>query len=247
MCETPEGKRTPSFVDLRQFVRGSLPHVTVPGGRASGEDQFLVNRRLLALPPGPVSIGAIELDSGAGSVGSQPQDEFLIVCSGAIALATHDKAVVLNAGQAAVIQQGCSFHWNTRGPASAAFMRYAGSAPSARSIVAISQAPPMNPSNPPAAELLIGPTPECHSHVDHRSADGIFSCGTWASTPYQRRAMQYRHHELMHLLQGSVTFQDEAGRRETFSAGDIFLVEQHATCSWHSHEEVVKVYAVYKP
>ena len=46
--------------------------------------------------------------------------------------------------------------------------------------------------------------------------------------------MLYRHYELMHLLEGSVTLVDETGRTGTFVRGDIFLVEQGARCSWDS-------------
>ena len=44
-----------------------------------------------------------------------------------------------------------------------------------------------------------------------------------------------------------VTFVDEAGRTATFTAGDIFLVEQGAECSWESQTFVKKVYAIYRP
>jgi uncharacterized cupin superfamily protein len=59
--------------------------------------------------------------------------------------------------------------------------------------------------------------------------------------------MLFRHYELMHLLEGSVTFVDETGRSGTFSRGDIFIIEQNARCSWESREKVAKVYAIYRP
>ncbi|CAN7633919.1 cupin domain-containing protein [Trinickia sp. LjRoot230] len=59
--------------------------------------------------------------------------------------------------------------------------------------------------------------------------------------------MSYPHYELMHLLDGRVTLMDETGRAGTFSRGDVFLVEQHARCSWDSRENVAKVYAIYRP
>ena len=51
----------------------------------------------------------------------------------------------------------------------------------------------------------------------------------------------------MYLLEGSVTFVDGTGRAGTFAKGDIFLVEQGATCSWESREQVAKVYVIYRP
>jgi uncharacterized cupin superfamily protein len=59
--------------------------------------------------------------------------------------------------------------------------------------------------------------------------------------------MSYRHHELIHLLEGNFTFEDETGRIGTFFPGDIVLAEQHAQCSWEHREHVTKVYAIYRP
>jgi uncharacterized cupin superfamily protein len=53
--------------------------------------------------------------------------------------------------------------------------------------------------------------------------------------------------ELMYLLEGSVTFVDETGRSGTFSKGDIFLIEQKASCTWESRENVAKLYVIYRP
>ena len=103
------------------------------------------------------------------------------------------------------------------------------------------------PSGAPLAELLVGTTPSCRNHTAFRSADGEFTCGVWDSTPYHRRAMRYGHFELMVLLRGAVTFVDERERTRTFRAGDVFLVEQGASCSWDSREEVAKIYAIYRP
>jgi uncharacterized cupin superfamily protein len=51
----------------------------------------------------------------------------------------------------------------------------------------------------------------------------------------------------MYLLEGSVKFVDETGRSGTFSKGDIFLIEQRASCTWESLEQVAKVYVIYRP
>ena len=58
--------------------------------------------------------------------------------------------------------------------------------------------------------------------------------------------MVYRHIELMHLLEGSVTFEDRAGS-VTFGKGDIFLATRGAECAWISEVHVKKVYAIHRP
>jgi uncharacterized cupin superfamily protein len=58
--------------------------------------------------------------------------------------------------------------------------------------------------------------------------------------------MLYRHIELMHLLEGSETFEDDAGS-VTFGTGDVFLAMRGAECAWISHVPVKKVYAIHRP
>ncbi|MEO7494665.1 MAG: cupin domain-containing protein [Massilia sp.] len=235
----------PSFVDLRLFARD--PSQGVVSTPADGEDRFLSARRILDWAPGPVTAGVIALEAGSGAVRCQPADDFIIVNQGSITLLQGDAALTLEAGQSAVIKQGAAFTWSAEAPVSLIFTRYNHSQPGDGAIVPIKQGPELKPSGTPLAELLITPPPACRNHTDYLSADGEFMCGTWDSTPYHRRPMAYRHFELMYLLEGSVTFVDETGRSGTFSAGDIFLVEQQAKCSWESREHVAKVYVIYRP
>jgi uncharacterized cupin superfamily protein len=59
--------------------------------------------------------------------------------------------------------------------------------------------------------------------------------------------MVYRQHELMVLLEGSVRFDDTGGRSQTFSTGQIVLVEQGAECGWDSRCHVKKLYCIHRP
>ena len=116
----------------------------------------------------------------------------------------------------------------------------------AAGVVPIDETAPLEPSNSPLAELLVGPKPSCRNHTDYRSTTGEFVCGTWDSTPYHRRPMLYRHIELMHLLEGTVTFQDASGSA-TFTKGDIVLAARGAETAWISEVHVKKVYATHRP
>lgn len=235
-----------SFVDLREFARNET--LGIPVASSAGDERFLSSRRVLDWEPGsPVTAGAIALDGGSGAVASLPADEFVIVNEGSLTLSQGDVTLTLAAGQSAVIQQGAAFTWSAPGPVSILFTRYNRSQQGAGAIVPVKEQPQLEPTGTPLAELLITPTPVCRNYTDYRSADGELVIGTWDSTPYQRRAMFYRHYELMYLLEGSVSFVDEAGRIGTFSKGDIFLVEQNASCSWDSRDHVAKVYVIYRP
>jgi uncharacterized cupin superfamily protein len=236
----------PSFVDLRAFVRDPRQGVTLAA--PADADSFLSSRRVLDWAPGPVTAGVITLDAGSGAVQSLPADEFIIVDAGSLTLTRQGTALTLGPNQSAVLKHGAAFTWTAQGPVSLIFVRYNQSRPDDGAIVPVKESPEMGPSaGGPAAELLLTPAPVCRNHTDYRSADGEFTCGTWDSTPYTRRPMFFRHMELMFLLEGSVTFVDGAGRSGTFSKGDIFLIEQNASCSWENLENVAKLYVIYRP
>jgi uncharacterized cupin superfamily protein len=234
-----------TFVDLREFARDKSLGIAVSA--QAGEDRFLVLRRVLDWPAGPVTAGVITLDAGSGAVQSLAKDEFIIVNEGSLTLTQQGSALTLGPNQSAVIKQGATFTWSAQGPVSLIFTRYNNSQPGDGAIVPIKEDPVMGHSGGPAAELLTTPAPTCRNYTDYTCADGEFMCGTWDSTPYARRPMFYRHFELMYLLEGSVSFVDETGRSATFSKGDIFLVEQGANCSWDSRVQVAKVYVIYRP
>lgn len=224
----------PSFVDLRSFVAGLPP-----------ADAVGPVRRLLSLPQGPASVGALHLGAGRHEE-VVDADEFVIVHEGRVVLASDGAEVALGPGDSAVIRSGTRLHWQADAPAALSFMRYRAPADAA-GIVGIDYQAELSPSGAPLAELLTTPTPSCRNYTDYRSGDGEFMCGTWDSTPYARKPMRYRHHELMHLLEGEVAFVDAAGNAATFRRGDIFLVPQGAECSWDSAVHVRKVYAIWRP
>lgn len=229
----------PSFIDLRAFAADD----SAPMQR----DAAGFGRRSLALRGGPVEIGSLHFEPGMGAAQGLEGDTFLIVAAGRIALTSGGTTLQLEEGQSLVLGGGADFAWSADVPATLISMRYTASGQGGARVVPIDVGVELAPSGAPLAELLIGPTPSCRNHTTYLSGDGEFMAGVWDSTPYHRRAMPYRHFELMYLLAGSVTFVDEQGREGTFRAGDIFLVEQHARCSWESREDVAKIYAIYRP
>lgn len=229
------------FIDLRAFAASALAD-----GAASGT--WTDGRKALDLAPGPVTLSALRLAPGEGQSPAQAGDEFVLVLSGSLTLVAGGTAVTLGADDSAVVPRGQALSWSAPSGASLLIMGCAEEGgPGADRVVAIDTDVALTPSGAPLAELLLTPTPACRNHTTYVSGSGTFMCGVWDSTPYHRRAMYYRHFELMLLLDGSVTFVDEAGREGTFHKGDIFLVEQAATCSWESRVDVAKIYAIYRP
>jgi len=229
----------PSFIDLRAFAAEQ------PTSNPS--DPFGVGRRLLPLRSGPVEAGAVDLHSGSGQVPATAGDCWMILAEGAVTIRVDGTVQAFDPGDSWVIAAGTAFEWQAEATATILFLRYMDGTGSPVGLTPIDTAAELTPSGAPLAELLVGETPSCRNFTAFRSTDGTFTCGTWDSTPYHRLPMRYAHFELMYLLGGSVNFVDEAGRSRTFSDGDIFLVEQGASCSWESRETVKKVYAIYRP
>lgn len=232
--------RVLSFIDLRRFA-GEAFSTLVPGG-------YLEARVALDLAPGPVTVAALSLAPGAGVVAALAGDEFIFLLQGDLTLNDGTGGIRLAPDTSAIMPRGRDFQYSSTTGAQALIMRCAEpGGPGADRLVTIEHDVMLEPSGTPLAELLLSPTPACRNHTAYKSASGTFMCGVWDSTPYHRRAMPYRHYELMHLLAGSVTFVDGTGREGTFHKGAVFLVEQGAECSWESREHVAKVYAIYRP
>jgi uncharacterized cupin superfamily protein len=206
----------------------------------------MTGRKRLPLPNGPVTVESLVLSSRRTGQAVLPGDEFILVIKGSVRFRQKEREFQISEGEAAVLLRDQPLEWVADEPAELIVMRCAEGG-SADEPVVIDTAAPLSPSNPPLAELLIGPTPTCRSHSDFRSATGELACGTWDSTPYHRQLMTFRHFELMRLLEGEVTYIDQNGRSGTFGAGDIVLFVQGGGASWESRSYVKKIFAVYRP
>lgn len=183
---------------------------------------------------------------GEGRVASLPADEFVIVIAGELTLESARTSATVTSGRSVVLPSGVAFRWRAAAGTVAVILACPAGPAASPDLVVIDEAAPLQPSNPPPAELLVGPTPSCRNHSDYRSANGELICGTWDSTPYHRRPMLHPQVELMHLLEGAATFEDASGS-VTFSRGDIIVRVRGAQCSWVSEVHVKKVYATHRP
>ena len=226
----------PAFLDLRAWA-----FRTRSSGAASAE------RQKLPLQSGPAEVGVLRFERGRGSEGPRSVDEFVHVIEGELRLETSRGVICVTAARDAMIPAGEVLSWRTQTPTRAIYMRYSGGAAPGEGHGLIDPSRPRRPSSAPAGDLMVGSSPECRSSTQYRSADGAFTCGIWESTAHARRATTYAHHELMHLLHGAVTLEDEHGRRAAFRAGDVVLVRRGARTSWSSSMSVTKTFAMWRP
>ncbi len=229
----------PAFVhDLRAFAADASAGEPT---RETG-DAWFASRRVLPFD-GPVAVSVMTLD-GRGQV-TLGFDEFVFVIDGGLTIAAAaTQEIAANTG--AMLPQGLTFDWTAQAGTRAAVVRYLGPGGGADHAVPVDLDATLTRSNPPAADVLTSDVPSCRNHTDYVTPNGEFMCGVWDSTPYSRRAIDYRHAELMHLLAGSVTFEDDHGNKATFRKDDLFIMLPGARCSWLSTEDCAKVWVIYR-
>ena len=225
-------------------VRGIID-IRAYAARVEPTRDWLAGRAAPAFSDDAATVTAIA-PVGAGRVAALLSDELVLVLSGEISIETSRGVTAVKAGRSAVLPSGLGFAWRAVAGTVAVIVACPSASGTATGVVPIDEDAPLAASNPPLAELLVGPTPSCRNHTDYRSASGEFVCGTWDSTPYHRRPMPYRHIELMHLLEGAVTFEDDSGSA-TYSKGAVILAARGAQTAWISEVHVKKVYATQRP
>lgn len=191
-----------------------------------------------------IAAGVVQA-SGQFSVDEYPYSEMIVVHAGRVTLQTQDCTLQLNPGESAVIARGTSLQVDAQPDSLWAFCadtqrveeRHPG-------LTALPPLTLLSPSAAPDAEILLSPAPQCRSHNLFVEEATNLRIGVWDSTPYARRARPHMLHELMHLLEGSVTLRVADGIDLTVNTGDTVFVPRGAPCAWKSGVYVRKFYVV---
>jgi uncharacterized cupin superfamily protein len=201
-----------------------------------------------------LSAGVWDCTAFIGKMGPYPVNEFMIVLEGAVTMVAEDgSSTTVSAGESFIIPKGTVCQWRQDGYMKKYYVIFddaSGADPakaSAQGVLKIDPSLSREPSPPPAADLLIGPSPRQSGRNWFEDASGQWSVGVWDSTPYRRKAVPFPRHELMHLLEGSVTLSDPNGWSETYRAGETFFVPMGANVEWLSTGYVRKYYCIMIP
>jgi uncharacterized cupin superfamily protein len=180
-----------------------------------------------------------------------PDTALYILLSGDLSILERTHSTVLKPGDAVVVPQGVNYCWRQLSACRLFYFRIKDRGgrphPGPLTVMRIHRKISLSPLPPPARELITSAPPTQRGRTYFTSASGDMSIGVWESTPYARRLTTPQHHELMHLIQGAVTYTDEAGAEQSFAAGDTFLVPRGTPNAWTSRELVRKIYASHRP
>jgi len=178
-----------------------------------------------------------------------PVTEFMAVLEGEVVIIEEKRSVTIKAGQSFIIPKGLRCRWTQPGHVKKFFVIFTGpekADPSAGTIIVDTEAP-LSPSEPPPASMLNSPVPTQHTREVYTDPSGQFTVGVWQTTGYERKLIDFTRHELMHLLEGSVTFTDDKGRTQSFKAGDTFFVPLGTPNAWKSEGTLRKIYCIFQP
>ena len=179
-------------------------------------------------------------------------NEFMLVLEGSVTIVDergHEETI--SAGQSFIIPKGLPCVWKQTEYIRKFFVIHndaSGMTPEDASALAVIRPDPdaaMAPMEVDASLPLVGELPSQNIKACFNDMTGQMTVGTWDSTPFERSPKPFPRHELMHLLEGSVTISDGAGGEQVFKAGDTFFVPKGAMMGWKSTEYVRKIFCIF--
>ncbi|MFN4141492.1 cupin domain-containing protein [Aestuariivirga sp.] len=180
-----------------------------------------------------------------------PVNEFMTVLEGEVVIVEEDRTVSIKAGESFIIPKGLRCRWTQPGHVKKFFVIH-DDASGLRNqgplrTIKIDPAAALEPSAAPPPEMLISGRPVQHTHQCFADATGQLDIGLWDTTAYHRKLIDFPRHELMCLLEGTVEFEDDQGRKRRFKAGDTFFVPMGTPNSWKCDGYLKKIFVIFQP
>jgi uncharacterized cupin superfamily protein len=178
-------------------------------------------------------------------------DEFMLLLEGAVEIVEPSgKVTRIVAGESFILPKGLVRQWRQTGDVKKIFVILEtpddAAARDARGLAVIKPDPslPLSPSAGPKPEMLLSGAPQQHGREFFEDRGGKLNVGVWSSTAYHRKPVPFPRHELMCLLEGSVSITGPSGRTQTFTAGESFFVPYGAVTDFRTDGYVKKIYAI---
>lgn len=198
-----------------------------------------------------VSAGLWEAEANVSHWMDYPVNEFMHILEGEVTIVTEHGNTTVKAGESFILPKGLRCRWTQPGKVRKFFVIHddrsgrANEGPLAP--ITVDTAAILAPSTPPSADILLSPVPVQHAKDLFSDATGQLNIGLWDTTGYVRKLIDFSRHELMHLIEGSVTFTDDLGRTQSYKAGDTFFVPLGTPNSWASEGYLRKIFVIFQP
>ena len=197
------------------------------------------------------NVGLWEADANESVWIDYPFHDFMLVLEGELGIETEQGRVMAREGEALFVPRGLHCRYLQPryvkkivaafdNPAEPMVRRSSG-------LIKIDPKVAVAPSTPPAASMLFSPVPIQNNHDYYSDSTGQLNIGVWDTTGYTRKLIDFPRHELMHLIEGSVTFEDDQGAKQSFKAGDTFFVPMGTPNSWISEGYLRKIFVIFQP
>jgi len=181
----------------------------------------------------------------------QDCDEFMLLLEGSVEIVEPDgKVTRVVAGESFILPKGLMRQWRQSVDVTKIFViletpdDVETRARTGLKVVKPDPAIALSPSAGPRPDMLLSGTPEQRGTTVFEDRTGKLDIGVWSSTAYHRKAVPFPRHELMCLLDGSVSITGPGGRTQHFHAGDSFFVPCGAVTDFRTDGYVKKIYAI---
>jgi len=198
-----------------------------------------------------LSTGIWEAQANISHWMNYPVTEFMLVLEGEVVIVEETGETRIGSGESFIIPKGLRCRWTQAGKVKKFFVILDDSSETVNlkppKVVKLNPTVKLAPSTPPPADILHSPVPTQHGHEFFANATREFNAGVWDTTGYHRKLINSARYELMHLLEGAVTFSDDKGGSQTFKPGDTFFVPLGTPNSWKSEGYLRKIYCIFQP
>ena len=201
-----------------------------------------------------LTVGIWQCSPITARMGPWSTNEVMLLLEGSVVIDHADGSTLeVVAGEAFFIPKGTVCAWRQAGSLKKFFVIHddasgcAAADPSALRARKIALDGELSPTDGPDPSLLSTAAPTCREVVAFTDLTGQLTAGVWSATPYRRKAVPSPRHEVMHVLGGSMTLFDDAGREQTFAAGDTVFVPKGAMAGWANATEVRKFFCSLTP
>lgn len=201
-----------------------------------------------------VTAGVWGCTAMTGKMGPWSSNEFMQLLEGSVTI-VHESGeeLTVKAGESFLIPKGTVCQWKQPGTVKKFFVIFEDDSdkkaknPKALRAVKVDTKAALAPAGGPDPKLVVSGSPKWADRQVFEDLTGQMTVGVWSTTPYERKVIPFPRHELMHILEGSVTISDGKGGAQTFKAGETLFVPKGAPMGWKNSEPVKKIYCIFLP